>query len=133
MRYWAMQRTKAILALALPVLLAGWGCSQAKTYQRSVDQANATGKYKVRLTTNSESVVGTCKFVANIEPDQDPVGDVSKDQYPDYFRVHAVLMGADTVLVRGDGKIGEAYVCGPAPLNPDGTLRTTYDTPPQHP
>ncbi len=102
-------------------------------HQKAVDEANAKGKYKVRLTTNAEPVVGTCKFMGNIEPGQDPVGGVPKDQYADYFRVHAVLMGADTVLVRAEGKVGEAYVCGPAPLNPDGTLRTTFDTPPQQP
>jgi len=34
--------------------------------------------------------------------------------------------------VRG-GKIGEAYICGPGPLNPDGTLKNQYDAPPQHP
>ena len=120
-------------AAALSVLLAGVGCAQSKAYQKSVDDANNKGKYKVRLTTNSESVVGTCKFMGNIEPGQDPVGGIPKDQYADYFRVHGVLLGADTVLVRGDGKVGEAYVCGPGPLNPDGTIRTSYDTPPQHP
>jgi hypothetical protein len=134
MRYSAMQRSKAsaVAAAALSVLLAGFGCAQSQAYQKSVDDANTKGKYKVRLTTNAEPVVGTCRFMGNIEPGQDPVGGIPKDQYADYFRVHAVMMGADTVLVRGDGKVGEAYVCGPAPLNPDGTLRTTYDTPPQH-
>ena len=74
--------------------------------------------------------MGVCKFIGNIEPEQDPVGGIPKSSYPDYFRVQAVLKGADTVLVRGDGKFGEAYSCGP-PLNPDGTVRTTYDSPPQ--
>ena len=130
-----MQRSKssAVAAAALSVLVAGLGCAQSQAYQKSVDDANTKGKYKVRLTTNAEPVVGTCKFMGNIEPGQDPVGGIPKDQYADYFRFHAVMMGADTVLVRGDGKIGEAYVCGPGPLNPDGTIRTTYDTPPQHP
>lgn len=133
----AMQRSRrrrspaAVLSLLLA--LAAGGCAQSKAYQKSVDDANTKGKYKVRLTTNAEPVVGTCRFMGNIEPSQDPIGGIPKDQYADYFRVQAVLMGADTVLVRGDGKVGEAYVCGPAPLNPDGTLRTTYDTPPQHP
>ena len=130
-----MQRSKtlAISAAALSILLSGFGCAQSQAYQKSVDDANTKGKYKVRLTTNAEPVEATCRFMGNIEPGQDPIGGIPKDQYADYFRVHAVLMGADTVLVRGDGKVGEAYVCGPAPLNPDGTLRTTYDTPPQHP
>lgn len=120
-------------AAVLSLLLAAGGCAQSTAHQKAVDDANTKGKYKVRLTTNSEAVVGTCRFMGNIEPDQDPVGGIPKDQYADYFRYHAVMMGADTVLVRGDGKIGEAYVCGPGPLNPDGTVRTTYDTPPQHP
>ncbi len=122
-----------LAALALSTTLVGLGCAQSKAYQKSIDDANTKGKYKVRLTTNAEPVVGTCRFIRNIEPSQDPLGGIPKDQIADYFRVQAVLMGADTVLVRGDGKIGEAYVCGPAPLNPDGTVRTTYDTPAQHP
>ena len=130
-----MRRSKAstVAAAALSVLVAGLGCAQSQAYQKSLDDANTKGKYKVRLTTNAEAVEATCRFMGNIEPGQDPIGGIPKDQYPDYFRVHAVLMGADTVLVRGDGKVGEAYVCGPGPLNPDGTVRTSYDTPPQHP
>ena len=121
--------------MAAAACFAAWlgaaGCAQSKAYQKSVDDANTKGKYKVRLTTNAEAVVGVCKFMGNLEPEQDPVGGIPKSSYPDYFRFHAVMMGADTVLVRGDGKFGEAYVCGPAPLNPDGTLRQTYDSPPQ--
>jgi hypothetical protein len=117
----------------LSVLVTGLGCAQSQAYQKSVDDANTKGKYKVRLTTNGETIAGTCKFMGNIEPGQDPVGGIPKDQYADYFRVHAVLMGADTVVVRAEGKLGEAYVCGPGPLNPDGTVRTSFDTPPQHP
>jgi hypothetical protein len=130
-----MQRSKAsaIAAAALSVLITGLGCAQSQAYQKTLDEANTKGKYKVRLTTNGESIAGTCKFMGNIEPGQDPVGGIPKDQYADYFRVHAVLMGADTVVVRAEGKLGEAYVCGPGPLNPDGTVRTSFDTPPQHP
>ncbi|HTY41037.1 MAG TPA: hypothetical protein VMH79_04110 [Thermoanaerobaculia bacterium] len=126
-------RVPRILAAAAALCLGASGCSQNSTYQKNMNDANTKGKYKVRLTTNVESVVGICKFMGNVEPEQDPVGGIPKSQYADYFRVQAVLMGADTVLVRGDGKFGEAYVCGPGPLNPDGTVRTTYDSPPQHP
>ncbi len=127
-----MQRSKrSALAAALSLLLAGAGCTASKNYQKDVDDATSKGKYRVRLTTDPE-VVGTCKFVKAIDPNQDPVGGVPKSDYPDYFRVHAVLMGADTVLVR-EGKFGEAYICGPAPLNPDGTLKTSFDAPAQHP
>lgn len=130
-----MQRSNpsTFAATALSVLLAGIGCAQSQAYQKTLDDANTKGKYKVRLTTNGETIAGTCKFMGNIEPGQDPVGGIPKDQYADYFRVHAVLMGADTVVVKAEGKVGEAYVCGPAPLNPDGTVRTSFDTAPQHP
>src|SRR5215470_14052795 len=128
-----LRRVSAVLSVLIAgLLIGGTGCAQSQAHQKAVDDANNKGKYKVRLTTSPESVVGTCKFMGNIEPEQDPVGGIPKSSYPDYFRVQAVLMGADTVLVRGDGKFGEAYVCGPAPLNPDGTLRNTYDSPPQH-
>jgi hypothetical protein len=113
-------------------MLVCLGCAQTQAAQQARTDAKTKGKYKVRLTTDAESVVGVCKFVAMIEPQQDPVGMVSESQYPDYFRTEAVYKGADTVLVRG-GKIGEAYICGPGPLNPDGTLKNQYDSPPQHP
>jgi hypothetical protein len=117
------------LAIAMLVCL---GCAQTQAAQQARTDAKTKGKYKVRLTTDAESVVGVCKFVMMIEPQQDPVGMVSESQYPDYFRTEAVYKGADTVLVRG-GKIGEAYICGPGPLNPDGTLKNQFDSPPQHP
>ncbi len=114
---------------ALPLLP---GCTATKDYQKAIDDANTKGKYKVRLTTNPESVVGVCKFVTTIEPEHDVVGGIPSSQYPDYFRVQAVLAGADTVLVR-EGKLGEAYICGPVALNPDGSPKTPFDTPAQHP
>lgn len=122
-----------LVAGTLAAILGTAGCAQNQEYQKALDDANSTGKYKVRLTTDPEKVVGACRFMFNIEPEQDPVGAIPKSQYADYFRVKAVMKGADTVLVRGDGKFGEAYICGPGPLNPDGTLRKTYDTPPQNP
>src|SRR5262249_28719978 len=95
-------RVSTTLAAAAVVWLGAFGCSQNSTYQKNLNDANTKGKYKVRLTTNIESVVGICKFMGNVEPEQDPVGGIPKSQYADYFRVQAVLMGADTVLVRGD-------------------------------
>jgi hypothetical protein len=116
---------------ALVVVAAA--CAQNQAAKQAWTDAQTKGQYKVRLTTNAESVVGVCKFVMMIEPEQDPVGVVPEPKYAEYFRTWAVYKGADTVLVRG-GKIGEAYICGPGPLNPDGTLKTAYDTPPQqHP
>jgi len=117
------------LGFALVVCI---GCAQSQAVQQARTDAKTKGKYKVRLTTNAESVIGVCKFVVMIEPQQDPIGAIPVSQYPDYFRIEAVYKGADTVLVRG-GKVGEAYICGPGPLNPDGTLKTQYDSPPQHP
>ena len=122
---------KARLGFLAFSVLAVVACTASKAYQKDLDDANATGKYKVRLTTDPE-VVGTCKFLKAIDPRQDPVGGILQSQYPDYFRVHAVLIGADTVLVR-EGKIGECYQCGPTLLNPDGSPKAVFDTPPQHP
>jgi hypothetical protein len=118
-------------ALFVVAVTASLACASTKAYQKDVEDANTKGKYKVRLTTDPE-VVASCKYVNTIQPNQDPVGDVTQAQYPEYFRVHAVLMGADTVLVR-EQKFGEAYICGATPLNPDGTPKAVYDTPPQHP
>ena len=114
------------LVFAIVVCL---GCAQTQAAQQARTDAKTKGKYKVRLTTNAESVIGVCKFVVMIDPSQDPIGAIPETAYPDYFRTEAVYKGADTVLVRG-GKIGEAYICGPGPLNPDGTLKNQYDTPP---
>ncbi len=105
------------------------GCAQSQAAQKANEDARTKGQYKVRLTTNGESVAGDCKYVSLIQPDQDPVAPVPEPQLADYFRTQAVLKGADTVVVRG--RVGEAYICGPTPLNPDGTPRTQYDTPPQ--
>jgi hypothetical protein len=81
-------------------------------------QAKSRGKYRVTLTTERERVAGTCKFMRTIIADADS-HPPSTAELPDYFRVEAVYMGADTVLV--DGRVGEAYICGPGPLNPDGS------------
>ena len=123
------RRRDGIVAAVVLILVAS-ACAQSQAAQQARTDAKTKGQYKVRLTTDAESVVGICKFVAMIEPQQDPVGMIPEPDYPEYFRTEAVYKGADTVLVRG-GKIGEAYICGKTPLNPDGTPKTQYDTPPQ--
>ncbi len=116
------------MAIAVAICL---GCAQSQAAQQAHTDAKTKGKYKVRLTTDAESVVGTCKFVANDRTRSRILSAGSPSpSIPDYFRTEAVYKGADTVLVRGNGKMGEAYICGPAPLNPDGTPRDQYDQPP---
>lgn len=112
--------------LAAAVALS-FGCAHATEQQIAHDQAVTKGKYAVRLTEDSESVVGTCKYVRSIQPDDDPVSIPRNSQLPDYYRTKAVLMGADTVVVRG--RVGEAYICGSGPLNPDGTRKAPYGAP----
>jgi len=104
-------------------------CANLKEADKAKEEASTKGKYAVRLTEDAEKVQGTCKFVKNIEPQYDPVMVPAPSQVPDYFRTQAVLAGADTVLVRADGKLGEAYICGPSPLNPDGTRREGFAPP----
>ena len=53
------------MAVAVAICL---GCAQSQAAQQAHTDAKTKGKYKVRLTTDAESVVGTCKFVAMIEP-----------------------------------------------------------------
>lgn len=115
---------KPVVAIFGLVFAAGLvaGCAQVSEAQKGRDQARKTGKYKVRLTEDSESVVGTCKFVTSINADFNFKGPQTQAGLYDYFREEAVYASADTVLVRG--RLGEAYICGPGPLNPDGTLRT---------
>ena len=106
------------------LLCAAVGCAHLTEADKAREQAKRSGKYKVRLTEDAESVQGTCKFVRNIVPDMDPILPPTKAQLDDYYRVEGVLMGADTVLVYG--RTGEAYLCGPTPLNPDGSPRGAY-------
>ena len=117
-------RSKPVLLLPSLVLAAVLtaGCAQVTEAQKGREQAKSTGKYKVKLTEDPESVVGTCKFVTSINADFNFKGPQTQTGLYDYFREEAVYASADTVLVRG--RVGEAYICGPGPLNPDGTLRT---------
>ena len=131
-----MQKTKCRVCASPLVFgggLFGVACAASQAHQKAIDDANTKGKYKVRLTTTPESVVGTCKFIANIEPEHDAVGGIPKSSYPDYFRAQAVLTGADTVLVRGRASSARRTSADSAPLNPDGTPRSTSTRPPKTP
>ena len=115
---------RTLRALAAVFWVGLVGCAHLAEADKNRELANRSGKYKVRLTDSAESVQGTCKFVRTIVPDMDPIQSPTKAQLDDYFRVEAVLLGADTVLV--SGRTGEAYLCGPTPLNPDGSPRGAY-------
>lgn len=110
----------SILALAFAAGIAV-ACAQVTEAEKNRKLAYSTGKYRVKLTEDSESVVGTCKFVFSINADFNFTGPQTQAGIYDYFRAEAVYAGGDTVLVRG--RVGEAYICGPGPLNADGTLR----------
>jgi hypothetical protein len=116
-----MKTRFGLAAIAVALLCAA--CANIKEADKANEEASTKGMYAVTLTENAEKVQGTCKFIKNIEPKYDPVQEPAPSQLADYYKVHAVLAGADTVLVRGQGQLGEAYLCGPSPLNPDGTRR----------
>ena len=109
----------AILAAILPA-----ACTNIKEADKAREEASTKGKYAVTLTEDAERVEGTCKFVKNIEPQYDPVQIPAPSQLQDYYRTQAAIAGADTVLVRVNGRLGEAYICGSGPINPDGTRRS---------
>jgi hypothetical protein len=116
--YWIRSCIGALVLASAAVL----SCAHSAEHDKAVADAEHLGKYKVRLTTEREQVLGTCKYVMSIKPELDPIKIPTSYELPDYFRVHAVLAGADTVVV--SERVGEAYICGPGPLNPDGTLQT---------
>ena len=126
-----MIRRRSWLLFAVVAVAVAIGCSHITEADKSRTQANQVGKYKVRLTEDAEQVQGHCKFIRYIEPDYDPIQRPSPSQLNTYFQVEGVLLGADTVLVRG--RTGEAYICGPGPLNPDGSLRDPYPSAPPTP
>lgn len=121
---------KPYLAAAIATVLGFLACAHLTEADKNREQAKKAGKYKVRLTEDAETVQGTCRFVRNIVPDMDPIQSPTKGQLEDYYRVEAVLLGADTVLVSGrtgeSYRTGEAYLCGPSSLNPDGSPRGGY-------
>lgn len=115
-------RRKPTLVYAGAAFLASAGvlaCAHVTARDEARALAHNIGKFKVQLTTERERVMGTCKYVRSIQPDLDPKNVPTSEQLPDYLREEAVLSGADTVLV--EGRIGEAYICGSGPLNPDGS------------
>ena len=111
----------------LAALVVSIGCAHSAEQQKAEQDAATKGKYAVRLTEDSESVVGTCKYLRTLLPDDEPVTRPTNAQLSDYYRTKAVLLGADTVVVRG--RMGEAYLCGPTPLNPDGTRKASEQSP----
>ena len=117
-----------LLSLLLVALLGLAGCAQITESSKRHDVARTQGKYHVLLTYDVEGVAGRCKFVQNINPDDEPGWRPTDSELPDYFKTEAAYLGADTVVVRE--RVGEAYICGSAPLNPDGT-RQTAEPPPQ--
>jgi hypothetical protein len=121
---------KKVLLAGL-LLCLGVACAHLTEMDKNRELAKSSGKYKVKLTEDAETVQGQCKFVRYIEPSYDPIMAPTKAEFDDYLRVEAVLLGADTVLVRQ--KVGEAYLCGPTPLNPDGTPRGAYSSVPPPP
>ena len=116
-----MKMRSLLSALAIAALASA--CTNLKETDKASEEASTKGKYAVTVTDNAEKVEGTCKFIKNLEPQYDPVLVPAPSQLSDWYRYHAVLAGADTVLVRVNGRLGEAYICGPGPLNPDGTRR----------
>jgi len=114
----------------LCLLLGAAACSQIHEADQNLMLASTQGKFHVRLTDESESVEGTCQFVRMLTPANDPGKPPTKAELPDWFRIRAVYFGADTVIVRGN--VGDAYICGPGPLNPDGTRQGDFP-PPQPP
>ena len=115
-------------ALLLAMSLGLAGCAHAKEAEKQRELARTQGKHHVLLTYDVEKVAGRCKFVRNIVADDEPGWRPTNAELPDYFKTEAAYIGADTVVVRE--RVGEAYICGPAPLNPDGTRRTADPTPP---
>lgn len=113
------------------MLLALVACAQWTERDQNMELARTKGKYAVRLTDDIEGVEGHCKFVRMLSPDSDPVKPPTLAELPDWLRTYAVYYGADTVIVRG--KIGDAYICGPGPLNPDGTRQYAFPTPQPQP
>jgi len=113
-----MRRFPAILILSA---IAAAGCAHVNEASQAHDLAATQGKYHVTLTGDVEAVAGRCQFVRNLVPDDEPTFRPTDAELPDYFRTEAVYNGADTVVVRG--RVGEAYICGPGPLNPDGTRK----------
>jgi hypothetical protein len=103
------------------------GCAHINEANQQHELARTQGKYHVVIASDVESVAGRCEFVRNIVADDEPTFRPTDADLPDYFRTEAAYIGADTVVVRG--RTAEAYICGPGPLNPDGTRHTQDPNP----
>ena len=120
-----VRASRAAVAAALPTLLAltGLACANAVENEKARQQARSTGLYQVHIVNDEEKekLQGLCKFVRTINADDDPVRRPMDAELRDYLRAEAVYLGADTIYI--DGRTAEAYICGPGPLNPDGTRK----------
>ena len=105
------------------MLFAAASCAQLSEADQNMELARTKGKFQVRLTesatADAETVQGTCKVVRMITPSSEPNQAPTHAELPDWLRTQAAYYGADTVIVRDNA--GDAYICGPAPINPDGT------------
>jgi len=115
------------------MLLAAAGCAHISETDQNMELARTKGKFQVRLTkggtADAESVEGTCKFVRMVMASSEGAKPPTQAELPDWFRTQAAYYGADTVIVRDNA--GDAYICGPGPINPDGTRQGTF--PPARP
>ncbi|MGH9368306.1 MAG: hypothetical protein ACRD3M_11595, partial [Thermoanaerobaculia bacterium] len=77
------RRSRALLSAALATLLS---CASASEASKNRELARTKGKFQVRLTEDSESVMGRCKFVRMLSPNMDPVAPPTDSQLPDWLR-----------------------------------------------
>jgi len=112
----------AALLILIGSLLA---CADVVENEKAREQARTTGLYQVRIANEDEKekLAGTCKFVRTVNADDDPVRRPSDAELRDYLRAEAVYLGADTIYI--DRRTAETYICGPGPLNPDGTRKAS--------
>jgi hypothetical protein len=125
-----VRASQAGVTAALLALLAGaLACANAVENEKARHDARTTGLYQVHIINDDEKehVTGHCKFVRTINADDDPVRRPMDAELRDYLRAEAVYLGADTIYI--DGRTAEAYICGPGPLNPDGTRRAPEPPP----
>ena len=117
-----MTSTIRRIAFLVPALAALAACAHVSEADQNLEIARTKGKYAVRLTEDAEKVLGTCKFVRMVSPDADPVRPPTDAELPDWLRAAGAFYGADTVVVRE--RVGDLYICGSGPINPDGTRKT---------
>lgn len=119
--------------LLAAVLLAAAGCAHVSEADQNMELARTKGKFQVRLTQSgtaeAESVEGKCKFVRMVMSSGEGAKPPTRAELPDWFRTEAAYYGADTVIVRDNA--ADAYICGPGPINPDGTRQGALPEGPQ--